>query len=1139
MHEYYGSDVPKIIHMSCNSISDCICLAFDNGDILTFDRDLKEVECVGCVENGLKVVQWSPDQEIIIMITGLDTIIVMTGTFDPIIETDLHQSGFGEKQFITVGWGKKETQFHGSEGKAAARAVPKSVDQVSVLDDGKPQISWRGDGTLFAVSVIKPETNIRQIRIFSRDGVLQYTSETVIGLEGALSWRPSGNLIATSQRLPNKHIIAFFEKNGLRHGEFSLPFGQNECKINQLLWNSESSILAVWGEYITGNSFLQLWTTSNYHWYLKQNLNFPAENKLLALEWDMLIGNRLHVLCKGLLYLCYEWGWTVSHSLGNKENDEAFVAVIDGGMMVKSRERIVPPPMCSETLNLPVPINHIIFSPPADSAPMCSPLFAIWNVQGVTSYVVNLSLDVEEQKIKVGREIAVDGVIVSMVMRSDGTALIQKEGGALYTYKPDDDDLVSFQKSLPETCETLKVCHVDDRNVFLGLSKRNRLYVDGEEVANNVTSLVIHSEFILLTTLKHELLCAQLNKKGLQSLREGKCGPGRRIERGARLITSVSGDTRVLLQMPRGNLECIQPRPLTLHVATVHLDNKRYRAAFELLRKNRINLNLLCDYQPQIFLNNVDDVINEIKDPLWLSLFLSELQNENVVHTMYKDYYIHLDNLPNALTNKVQVVCDTVRESLLSREDADEYLLPVLTSFVQKKTDKDLADALLKVKAVREAEKNTGHSKVSADEALKYLLYLVDVNQLYDVALGLYDFDLVMMVTAKSNKDPKEYLPFLNELRSFSLFPEIEYLSSYVYKHLKRYKSALTHIALCPEEEKFGECLKLVKSHKLYSQALGLFPKRSSRYFEIASLYGDYLIENRQYHEAGIMYTRAEKHQKALTAYLQAGDWRETLFAARQLQYKENRLHELCQDIVSRLKSRHRYMEAAEVLNVHMGDIEESISVMVQGKLWNETLCNLLHNSLTIQEPFTSLPRTELSTVRTIKGERTLLEEKEGDILEDCDLYSDTSRKYNELNFVNPNGTLRSSRSSKNKRKQERKMLSLKEGSPYEEYALVRELHQLITNAYNTTDEVVGLCRVLLKFEKDKEAADLQKILSSMLRNMDSAKQEIWITDLMQQSQIGYGPDATVNSITARLQTNGPSNPDLSLLGSHVWLPLE
>ena len=32
---------------------------------------------------------------------------------------------------------------------------------------------------------------------------------------------------------------------------------------------------------------------------------------------------------------------------------------------------------------------------------------------------------------------------------------------------------------------------------------------------------------------------------------------------------------------------------------------------------------------------------------------------------------------------------------------------------------------------------------------------MVDVNTLFDVALGTYDFDIVMMVAEKSQKDPK------------------------------------------------------------------------------------------------------------------------------------------------------------------------------------------------------------------------------------------------------------------------------------------------------------------------------------------------------------------------------------------------
>lgn len=72
----------------------------------------------------------------------------------------------------------------------------------------------------------------RQIRVFSREGALQSTSEVVPGLEQALDWKPSGSIIASTQRLPNKHIVVFFEKNGLRHGEITLPFAPNDVNVS-------------------------------------------------------------------------------------------------------------------------------------------------------------------------------------------------------------------------------------------------------------------------------------------------------------------------------------------------------------------------------------------------------------------------------------------------------------------------------------------------------------------------------------------------------------------------------------------------------------------------------------------------------------------------------------------------------------------------------------------------------------------------------------------------------------------------------------------------------------------------------------------------------------------------------------------
>ena len=62
-------------------------------------------------------------------------------------------------QPVSVGWGSKSTQFHGSRGKQSAKESP--VTEVSPAlpwDDLQPRISWRGDGEFFVCSCVEPST---------------------------------------------------------------------------------------------------------------------------------------------------------------------------------------------------------------------------------------------------------------------------------------------------------------------------------------------------------------------------------------------------------------------------------------------------------------------------------------------------------------------------------------------------------------------------------------------------------------------------------------------------------------------------------------------------------------------------------------------------------------------------------------------------------------------------------------------------------------------------------------------------------------------------------------------------------------------------------------------------------------------
>jgi hypothetical protein len=66
------------------------------------------------------------------------------------------------------------------------------------------------------------------------------------------------------------------------------------------------------------------------------------------------------------------------------------------------------------------------------------------------------------------------------------------------------------------------------------------------------------------------------------------------------------------------------------------LDSHRYRSAFLLCRRHRIDLNILHDHDPEAFKAHLSDFITQVKDVDHLNLFLSGLKDEDVTKTMYR-----------------------------------------------------------------------------------------------------------------------------------------------------------------------------------------------------------------------------------------------------------------------------------------------------------------------------------------------------------------------------------------------------------------------------------------------------------------------------------------------------------------------
>lgn len=266
--------------MSLHYFSDTAtaCLVLEGGDIVIVQEpsgpEEVHIEIMGSIDAGITAARWSPDEELLIITTKADAVVFMSRSFDGIAEATMTSEDLSASKHVSVGWGKKETQFQGKGAKAKGLrdpTIPEKIDEgnLSPNDDGRTSVSWRGDGAYVAINSTDAASR-RVIRVYTRDGVLDGVSEPVDGMEGALSWRPAGNLMAGIQRFSDHIDVVFFEKNGLRHGQFTLrstvPLDDPNIRIS-LEWNSDSTVLAV-----SFADTVQLWTMGNYHWYLKQEL---------------------------------------------------------------------------------------------------------------------------------------------------------------------------------------------------------------------------------------------------------------------------------------------------------------------------------------------------------------------------------------------------------------------------------------------------------------------------------------------------------------------------------------------------------------------------------------------------------------------------------------------------------------------------------------------------------------------------------------------------------------------------------------------------------------------------------------------------------------------------------------------------
>lgn len=192
----------------------------------------------------------------------------------------------------------------------------------------------------------------------------------------------------------------------------------------------------------------------------------------------------------------------------------------------------------------------------------------------------------------------------------------------------------------------------------------------------------------------------------------------------------------------------------------------------------------------------------------------------------------------------------------------------------------------------------------------------------------MYNFDLVLLVATKSQKDPKEFLPFLNELDSY----EENYQKYKIDEHLKKYEKALTHIAKCGEE-KLNEAIVFIERHGVYRIALKEYSELKNCYRKICFSFANYLRKKGELDEASIMYERAGDIQQAVQTAKSSLNWRRCLVLCDKSEVKS-----LSYSLTQALEGAGKYDEAFRIQKEFCGDLKKAVQILLNGKLFIDAI---------------------------------------------------------------------------------------------------------------------------------------------------------------------------------------------------------
>jgi elongator complex protein 1 len=484
--------------------------------------------------------------------------------------------------------------------------------------------------------------------------------------------------------------------------------------------------------------------------------------------------------------------------------------------------------------------------------------------------------------------------------------------------------------SFPREIQVLKCVKPD---VLIGLSTSGSLFLLNygacTELSYNVTSFIIHEGRFIITTLNtHQMQVIPLDIALEQGRKQGGNGKimkldsdlihHRKIENGASLL--AASDIEIIFQMPRGNIETIVPRALVVHKMRSMFDKGEYKQAFQLIRKNRVNMNLLYDDNFIRFEKNAAEFLEQIgyEDMKnGLHIFLADLIDQDTRKSeVYKAIYNSVDYqketssiavIPDSKTNRI---CD------LFLSISGEKSLKVYVSCCLRSRPAKIKEALLKIK--EHIDSDDEKLNELGEQAVKQVLVIMDdKNRVYKEALGTYNKEIFIMIAKRSQHDPSEFYQILKDLEPRE--PEA-YRKASIDVYLKRFSSALKNFSECEEEERLMDAINLAKKHDLLELLVGFYEEGGEFYKKVCEELAIF-YEKDSLEKSAIYWQYAGRFDKASQAWERRSQWERALNCYKisrvESENKDEEYQKYALELASKLSGRDRNLQAAEIYLNH------------------------------------------------------------------------------------------------------------------------------------------------------------------------------------------------------------------------------